>query len=81
MRLKKCPDIVWQKGMIQSTQMLEVVITTSQNSCLTDFENESEKKQIAVNAFKTRVKSPGPNPAFKNSANQITLSSAVFNSR
>ena len=64
-----------------AAQMLEVVITTSQNSCLTDFENESEKKQIAVNAFKTRVKSPGPNPAFKNSANQITLSSAVFNSR
>ena len=64
------------------SQMLEVVITTSQNSCSTDFENESEKKkQIAVNAFKTRVKSPGPNPAFKNSDNQITLSSAVFNSR
>ena len=50
--------------------MLEVVITTSQNSCSTDFENESEKKQIAVNAYKTRVKSPG----------LITLSSAVFNS-
>ena len=30
------------------SQMLEVEITTSQNSCLTDFENESEKKQIAV---------------------------------
>ena len=37
--------------------MLEVEITTRQNSCSTDFENESEKKQIAVNAFKTRVKS------------------------
>ena len=50
--------------------MLEEVITTSQNSCSTDFENESEKNNIAVNALKTRVKSPGPNPALKNSANQ-----------
>ena len=61
--------------------MLEEEITTSQIPCLTDFENESEKNKIAVNAFKTRVKSPRSNPALKNSANQITLSSAVFNSR
>ena len=61
--------------------MLDKVIITSQNSCSTDFENESEKNNIAVNAFKTRVESPGLNPTLKNSANQITLSSTVFNSR
>ena len=60
--------------------MLDQVIITSQNACSTDFENESVKNNIAVNAFETWVKSPGPNPAFDNSANQITRSSAVFNS-
>ena len=44
-------------------QMLGEVIITSRNSCSTDFENEGEKNKIAVNTFKTWVKSPGPNPA------------------